>query len=315
MNELSKLILPPESSTVAHQTDTLFWFVHISGLVLTVGLIAVIIYFVYKYRRKSEDEVTPVITHNNTLEITWSVIPLIFVLVIFGWGYKVFVEQQTVPDDAYEIHVTAQQWSWQFNYANGARSMQELHVPAGRPIKLVMSSRDVIHSFYVPDFRLKQDVLPNRYTVMWFNAPKPGKSNLFCAEYCGDGHSKMLGTIVVQKPEEFETWLAQNAGGGQASDLPPAKLGEKLHEQYACSTCHSTDGSRMTGPSWKGIFGHKVELASGETVTVDENYIRESILHPNAKVVKGFQPVMNTYQGQLDEDQINAIIEYIKTLK
>ncbi|HKK46314.1 MAG TPA: cytochrome c oxidase subunit II [Balneolaceae bacterium] len=315
MNELSKLFLPPEGSTVAHQTDALFWFVHISGLILTVGLVAVIVYFVFKYRRKSEDEVTPVITHNNTLEITWSVIPLIFVLIVFGWGYKVYMKEQTVPDDAYEVNVTAQQWAWGFNYENGAHSMKELHVPAGRPIKLVMKSRDVIHSFYVPAFRLKQDVLPNRYTELWFNAPKPGRYQIFCAEYCGTGHSHMLGTVVVQKPQDFQTWLAKNKGGASASNLSPAKLGKQVYDQYACSSCHSTDGSKMTGPSWKGIYGSKVQLASGKSITVDDDYIRESILHPQAKVVKGYQPVMPSFQGQLSDDQIKGIIEYIKTLK
>lgn len=315
MNELSKLFLPPEGSTVAHQTDQLFWFVHISGLILTVGLVAAIVYFVIKYRRQSEDEVTPVITHNNKLEITWSVIPLIFVLIVFGWGYKIYMEQQTVPEDAYEIHVTAQQWAWGFDYDNGAHTMKELHVPAGRPVKLIMTSKDVIHSFYVPAFRLKHDVLPNRYDELWFNAPKPGRYQIYCAEYCGTGHSQMLGTVVVQKPQEFQTWLAKNKGGAAASNLPPAKLGEQIYNQYACSSCHSTDGSKMTGPSWKGIFGEKQQLASGKSVTVDEDYIRESILNPGAKVVKGYQPVMPSFKGQFDDNQINAIIEYIKTLK
>lgn len=316
MDALNDLLLPPAKSTLAHQTDTLFWFVHLSSLALTIGLIAVIVYFVIKYRRKSEDEVTPLITHNNKLEVTWSVIPLILVLICFGWGYKVFMEQEVVPDDAYEVKVTAQKWLWQFTYENGARSTGELHVPAGQPIKLIMNSRDVIHSFYVPAFRLKQDVVPGRYTELWFNVMEPGKSIIYCTEYCGTGHSDMMGTVVAHKPEEFQTWLAENSGGGtKPEDLKPAEWGKQLAQEYACATCHSTDGSQMTGPTWKGIFGHEVTLANGSTVTVDENYIRESILNPNAKVVQGFPPVMNTYKGQLNEEQINAIIEYIKTLK
>jgi len=315
MNELSKLFLPPDKSTVAHHYDSLFWFVHISGLILVVGLLAVIVYFVIKYHRSSEDEVTPVIKGDNKLEITWSVIPLIFVLIVFGWGYKLYMQEQTVPDDAYEVHVTGQQWSWGFDYANGAHSQKELHVPAGRPVKLVMTSKDVIHSFYVPSFRLKQDVLPNRYTSLWFNAPDTGRYQIFCAEYCGTGHSQMLGTVVVQKPQDFQTWLAKNKGGASNSNLKPAELGKQIYNQYACSTCHSTDGSKKTGPSWKGLFGSKVQLSSGKTVTADSAYIHESIIHPNAKVVKGFQPVMPNFQGQFDDNQINAIIEYIKTLK
>lgn len=316
MDALNDLILPPAKSTLAHQTDTLFWFVHLSSLALTIGLLAVIVYFVIKYRRKSEDEVTPLITHNNTLEVTWSVIPLILVLVVFGWGYKVYMEQQVIPDDAYEIKVTGQKWMWQFTYQNGARTNGELHVPADRPVKLIMNSNDVIHSFYVPDYRLKKDVVPGRYTELWFNAKKPGESIIFCTEYCGTGHSDMLGKVVVHKQEEFQSWLAENAGGGsKPEDMAPAEWGKQLAQEYACATCHSTDGSQMTGPTWQGIFGHEVTLADGSTVTADENYIRQSILEPNSQVVEGFPAVMNTYQGQLNEEQINAIIEYIKTLK
>ena len=317
MDWLNDLLLPPAKSTLAHQTDTLFWFVHLSSLVLTVGLIAVIIYFVYKYRRQSEDEVTPLITHNNKLEVTWSVIPLILVLIVFGWGYQVYMNQQVVPDDAYEVNVTAQKWIWQFQYENGARSTGKLHVPADRPVKLVMSSNDVIHSFYVPAFRLKQDVVPGRYTEMWFNVPEPGKSIIYCTEYCGTGHSDMLGEVVVHEQGEFEDWLAENAGGAsKPEDLAPAEWGEQLAQQNACQTCHSIDGSQLTGPTWQGKFGSQEPLTDGSSVTVDENYLRESILEPDAKIVEGYQAgLMPTYQGQLNDEQINAIIEYIKTLK
>lgn len=315
MDALNDLILPPAKSTLAHQTDTLFWFVHLSGLVLTIGLIVVIVYFVIKYRRQSEDEVTPLITHNNTLEVTWSVIPLILVLIVFGWGYQVFMEHRVIPDDAYEVNVTAQKWIWQFTYENGARSNGELHVPAGRPIKLVMSSNDVIHSFFVPDYRIKQDVVPGQYTEVWFNATEPGESIVFCTEYCGTAHSDMTAQVIVHEEEEFENWLAENtSGGSKPEDLAPAEWGEQLAQEYACNTCHSTDGSDMTGPTWQNLFDHEVPLSDGSTVTADENYIRESILEPGAKVVDGFPDVMNTYQGQLNDEQINAIIEYIKTL-
>jgi cytochrome c oxidase subunit 2 len=316
MDAIKDFLLPPAKSTLAEQTDALFWFVHGSSLILTIGLIAVIAYFVYKYRRKSEDEVTPLITHNNALEVTWSVIPLIMVLIVFGWGYQVFMNQTVVPDDAYEVNVTAQKWIWQFQYENGAQSTGKLHVPADRPVKLIMSSKDVIHSFFVPDYRLKQDVVPGRYTEMWFNAPEPGESTIYCTEYCGDGHSDMLGEVIVHEEEEFEKWLAENAGGGsKPEDLAPEEWGEQLAQEWACTTCHSTDGSQMTGPTWQGAFGSEESLKDGSTVTVDENYLRESILEPNAKIVEGYPAVMNTYQGQLNDEQINAIIEYIKTLK
>jgi len=316
MNWLNDFLLPPAKSTLAEQTDQLFWFVHLSGLALTVVLVAVIIYFLIKYRRQSDDETPPLITHNSTLEVTWSIIPMFLVLFIFGWGYKIYKKQETVPDDAYEVKVTAQQWLWQFSYENGATSTGDLHVPAGRPIKLIMNSKDVIHSFFVPDFRLKQDVVPGRKTELWFNAPKTGKSILFCTEYCGTSHSKMTGQVVVQKPEKFQNWLASNAGGSKKpSDLKPAEWGKQLAENYACTTCHSADGSKMTGPTWKGIYGHDVELKNGNTVKSDDDYIKESIYKPNAKIVKGYPVLMNSYEDQLGSDQVDAIIAYIKTLK
>ncbi len=315
MEALRDFFLPPAKSTLAQEVDTLFWFVHLSSLVLTIGILVAIGYFIYKYRRKSENDVTPVITHNNKLEVTWSVIPLVITLVLFGWGYQTFVSLTTPPDDAYEVQVTAQKWFWLFQYENGAQSRNEVHVPAGRPVKLVMSSRDVIHSFYVPDFRIKQDVVPGRYTEVWFNAPETGESIVFCTEYCGTDHSDMMAKVVVHEQQEFEDWLASNSGGGaKPDDLSMAEWGEQLSQEWACSTCHSADGSQLTGPTWQGVFGSQEELEDGSTVTVDENYIRESILEPNAKVVAGYPAVMNTYQGQLNDDQINAIIEYIKTL-
>lgn len=316
MEALNDFFLPPAKSTLAGEVDALFWFVHLSSLVLTIGILVAIAYFIMKYRRKSENDVTPVITHNNKLEVTWSVIPLIITLVLFGWGFQTYVSLTTPPDDAYEVNVTAQKWLWNFSYENGARSTGELHVPAGRPVKLIMSSQDVIHSFFVPDYRIKQDVVPGRYTEVWFRVPEPGESIIFCTEYCGTGHSDMSGKVVVHEQEEFETWLASNAGGAsKPSDLAPAEWGEQLSQQNACATCHSADGSEMTGPTWQGIFGAQHTMADGSTVEVDENYIRESILDPSAKVREGYQEgLMPTYQGQLNDEQISAIIEYIKTL-
>lgn len=312
---INDFILPPAKSSLAAEYDLLFWFVHFASFLLTIGVFGALIYFLVKFRRKSENDVTPVITHDNKLEVTWSVVPLIMALITFGWGFQLFVNQQTVPDDAYEIKATAQMWSWQFQYENGARSPGELHVPAGRPVKLIMSSQDVIHSFFVPAFRIKQDVLPNRYTEVWFNAEEPGESIIFCTEYCGTGHSDMLGKVVVHEPEDFRDWLAENStGGSKPADLPPAEWGKQLTQEFACTTCHTTDGGQSVGPTWQGLYGSDRPLEDGSTVTADENYIRESILEPNTKVVQGFAPVMNTYQGQLNDEQIDAIIEYIKTL-
>lgn len=314
MSSFSDFLLPPAKSTLASHTDALFNFVNISGFILLAAITAALIYFAIKYRRKSENDVTPVISHHNKLEITWSVVPLILVMVIFGWGFRAFMDLQTPPEDAMEIHVTGQQWLWQFTYANGAKTTGELHVPAGKPVKLIMSSRDVIHSFYVPDYRIKKDVLPNRYTSVWFNAKKPGESVIFCTEYCGTGHSDMMGKVIVHKPDEYQDWLASSKAPA-GSDLSPVEQGKQLVQANACLTCHSTDGSRKIGPSFKGIFGHEVEFADGSKLTVDENYIRESILNPKAKVVKGFSPVMPTFKGSLEDSQIDAIVQYIKSLK
>ena len=316
MDLFTDYFLPPAKSTIADSYDQLFEFVHMSSLVLTIAVLAAIIYFIIKYRRKSENEVTPVITHNNALEITWSVIPLVLVLFIFGWGFQIFLNMTSPPDDAYEVQVTAQKWLWRFQYENGATSTGELHVPADRPVRLVMSSNDVIHSFFVPDYRIKQDVVPGRYTETWFNAPETGESIIFCTEYCGTDHSNMTGKVVVHEPEEFDTWLAENAGGGtKPSELTPAEWGEQLVKENACTSCHSVDGSQLTGPTWQGKFGSQEPLADGTSVTVDENYLRESILEPGAQIVEGYDNVMPPYQGVLSDEQINAIIEYIKTLK
>ncbi|HKL17698.1 MAG TPA: cytochrome c oxidase subunit II [Halalkalibaculum sp.] len=315
MEALRDFILPPAKSTVASEVDALFWFVHLSSLVLTIGILVALAYFLYKYRRKSENDVTPVITHNNKLEVTWSVIPLIITLVVFGWGFQTYVTMTTPPDDAYEINVSAQKWLWNFTYENGARSTGELHVPADRPIKLIMSSSDVIHSFFVPDYRIKQDVVPGRYTETWFRVPEPGESIIFCTEYCGTGHSDMSGKVVVHEQKEFENWLANNQGGGsKPTDLAPAEWGEQLSQEQACATCHSADGSQMTGPTWQGLFGSTRQFQDGTSAEADENYLRSSILNPNDVIVEGYQPVMPSYQGQLNDEQINAIIEYIKTL-
>lgn len=314
MNFLNKFFLPPARSNFAADYDKLFNFIHIASFILLAAITITIVVFVIKYRRRSEHDVTPIITDKKWLEVTWTVIPLFLVLFIFGWGFRDYMQMSTPPQDAYEIHVTAQKWLWTFNYANGAKSTGTLHVPAGKPVKLIMQSKDVIHSFYVPAFRVKRDVRPNAYSSVWFTAMKPDTSDLFCAEYCGTGHSGMTGKVVAQSPEHFNNWLQQAAsgGGGASSDKPLAEQGKALFEQNACSTCHSLDGSIKTGPSFKGVWGSKVKLKSGKTVTVDANYVRESILHPQAKIVQGFPPVMPTFQGTLDDHQINALIEFIK---
>jgi cytochrome c oxidase subunit II len=312
MKRFIEYMLPPAKSPTAEITDALFYFINVASLIFIVSITAAIIWFAWKYRRRSEEDVTPVISHNSKLEITWSVIPLILVMIVYGWGFSGYVNLATPPSDAYEIRVVGKSWLWEFHYQNGNVSINELHVPANRPVKLIMSSDDVIHSFYVPDFRVKRDVLPNRYSSLWFEANEAGESVIFCTEYCGRAHSDMIATVIAHEPQEFENWL--ETAGSADDNLEPAELGEQLTNRYACVTCHSVDGSEIQGPSFQGLFGADRTLESGETVTADENYIRESILEPNAKVVQGYEPVMPSFSGSLNDRQVDAIIEYIKTL-
>ena len=316
MDFLNDFLLPPAKSTHAGAVDQLFGFVNFVSAILVVGITIAVIYFVIKYRRKSENEVTPIIRQNVPLEVTWTIIPLFLVFIVFGWGFKGYMELTQAPENAYEIQVTAQRWSWNFEYPNGAVTTNELHVPANRPVKLVMQSRanDVIHSFYVPAYRVKMDVLPNQYTHVWFNVKEPGKSDLYCAEYCGTGHSDMTGTVIAHSKEEYQDWLAE-AAASSAANLPPVERGKKLWTQNACNTCHSVDGSKKTGPTVQGLFGSQEKLKNGETVKVDANYLRESILNPNAKIVAGYAAVMPSFKGQLSDEQIDALIEYIKAQK
>ncbi|WP_340103642.1 cytochrome c oxidase subunit II [Rhodohalobacter sp. 8-1] len=313
MNRLTEYMLPPARSTLAAETDALFHFINVTSIIFLAGITIAIIYFAWKYRRKSDDDVTPVITHNSKLEIAWSVIPLILVMIVFGWGFTGYMNLATPPDDAYEIHVEGVSWRWDFKYENGATSVNELIVPVDRPIKLIMSSADVIHSFYVPDFRVKRDVLPNRYSSVWFEATETGESTIFCTEYCGTQHSNMDGIVNVMSQDEFDTWL--ETGTEVDESIPPAERGEALVAQNGCNACHSADGSSGVGPSFAGLWGTERTFESAEPVVADENYIRESILESNSKIVEGYDPVMPSYQGVIDDQQISDIIEYIKTLE
>lgn len=312
MNLLQSFFLPPAKSTVAADTDALFTFIHAVSLVFLIGIVAAMVWFVYRYRRRSEHDVTPVITHNNALEVTWSVIPFILVMIVFAWGFRGYLDLRTPPADAYEVRAVGKKWLWEFHYENGYVSAGELHVPAGRPVKLVMNSVDVIHSFYVPDYRIKRDVLPGRYSSVWFEAPEAGESIVFCTEYCGTAHSDMMAKVVVKEPQEFQDWLSTAAAAD--ANVPPVELGGQLVQRNACLTCHSQDGSELQGPTFKGIFGREQRMEDGTVVTVDENYIRNSILRPQSQIVEGYLPVMPPYEGTLNDTQIDAIIEYLKTV-
>lgn len=313
LTDLFKFMLPElKSPLTGAGADNVMGFIHIVSFIILGGITVAMVYFAIKYRRRSEDDETPLITHNNKLEITWSVIPLILVLIVFGWGYKGWLTMQTPPDNAYEVQVSAFKWGWTFSYENGAQVAGELHVPYGRPVKLVMKSQDIIHSLFIPDYRVKADVLPNRYTSLWFQADEVGESNIFCAEYCGTDHSGMLAKVVVHENDDFQRWLGEQATGGGGT---PVERGENLINLQGCTSCHSIDGSSIIGPTFQGLFGSERTFEDGTSAVADENYIRESILNPSAKIVEGFQNQMTSYEGRLSDEDISDIIEYFKTLE
>ncbi len=313
MDTTGTLFLPSPSSTLAGEVDALFNFILYTSIVFFIIVVFGSGYFVYRYRRKGKQEFTPDISHNTKLEIIWTIIPTILVFIVFAWGFKTFLKMQIAPKDAIEVKVTGQKWFWTFAYDDGIISTNELVVPVGHPVRLLMSSKDVIHSFYVPGFRIKMDVLPNRYTITWFEATHTGRFDLFCSEYCGKSHSEMIGTVRVVTEREFEEWKESNLTLGEG--LSPEEWGAQLYQTKACITCHSIDGSPNTGPSFKGIMGRTERMKDGSQIVADENYLRESILEPQAKVVDGYAPVMPTYQGVLRNEEIDALIAYMKSLK
>ncbi len=302
--------LPKQSSTLAPQVDTawtvVLW-VSIFFFLLIVGATA---YLVIRYRRRGPNDVTSPISHNWKLEFTWTFIPLLIVIGLFFVGYTGYLNASVAPADAYEIQVVAQKWSWTFVYPNGTVSPSHLVIPKDRPVRLVMSSKDIVHSLWIPEFRVKQDVLPGSYTSVWFEATEVRETVLQCTEYCGTGHSQMLATVSVLEQPDFTKWL--ESGGGQEKSLPPAEYGKQLYATWGCNACHSLDGAKGNGPTFQHLFGESVLLTNGAAVKVDEDYVRESILNPQAKVVQGFQPIMPTFKGQLKDQQIDALIAFIK---
>jgi cytochrome c oxidase subunit 2 len=304
-------LLPERMSTFAHYTDELFMFITVLCLIFFVGITLTMVAFVVKYRKRSDDDVTPVIKGNHTLEIVWSVIPGLLFVGIFAWGFIGWSQLNVVPPDAINVRVTGLKWAWTFTYPQGFTS-GDLVVPANKPVKLTMSSKDVIHSFFIPEFRIKRDVLPGRYTVLWFESLGPGEFFVLCTEYCGTSHSRMMAKVKVLPQAEYDEWIA--SGGGMGDDVPLAQLGELLYQQRGCVACHSVDGSRMIGPSLKGIFGVERAFTDGSKVVGDDNYIRTSIVNPGVKIVSGYDPVMPSFQGQFNDKQLDALVEYIKSL-
>ena len=304
--------LPSASSTMAGDVDSLFNFILFASIAMLAIVTVGVIVFGIRYRRRGKAGLTSGKDHSLPLEIAWTGIPVVLIMIVFVWGFTSFMKMNVVPHDALEVKVTGQRWFWTFDYPEGANSLNELVVPIGRPIKLLMSSKDVIHSFFVPDFRVKMDLVPNRYTITWFEATRMGQFPIYCAEYCGKGHSEMLGTVRVVTDSAYTAWLDANTVLGEGLSLE--EYGAQLYTTKACKTCHSLDKSIKEGPGFLGRYGTELLMSDGARVISDENYLRESILSPKAKVANGFQPVMPTFQGILKERQIDALIAYIKSL-
>src|SRR5918992_980538 len=300
-------VFPEQASTFAMDVDALYFFLVAVSSFFALLIAALVIAFGIKFHRRHEGEVGARIEGNLPLELLWSVIPTVIAMVMFGWGASVYYHLRRTPDEAIQIYAVGKQWMWKFQHLEGQREINELHVPVGRAVKVTMTSEDVLHSLYFPAFRQKMDVIPGRYTTLWFEANRPGTYHIFCAEYCGTNHSRMIGQVVVLEPSAYQSWLA---GGGEGS---LAQRGAALFQQLACNTCH-LDTGQGRGPSLKDIFGKPVELADGSTVVVDETYVRESILNSQAKIVRGFQPLMPTFQGLISEEGLVALIEHVRSL-
>ncbi len=298
---------PQQASEQAAQVDALYFFLVAVAAFFSLLIGVLVVVFAVKFRRRHDDEIGVAIHGSLALELLWTFIPLGIAMVMFVWGAKVFFDLYRPPAGAMEIFVVGKQWMWKVQHADGQREINELHVPVGRPVKLIMGSEDVIHSYYIPAFRVKADVIPGRYNTLWFTATKPGRYHLFCTEYCGTKHSGMIGWVTAMEPADYQAWLS----GGPATASPVA-AGEKLFQDLGCASCHQ--GTTPRGPSLAGVYGKTVELAGGGSVTADDAYVRESIVNPQAKVVAGFQPIMPTFQGLVSEEQLLQLIAYVRSL-
>jgi cytochrome c oxidase subunit II len=298
-------LLPDSASSISHVVDwlTIVWTILSSAMTLLV--LVLVVYFAIRYRRRTENEIPPETRSHIWLEVGWSSALFVLFMFMFAWGARAYVEMKRPPQHAMEINVVGKQWMWKIQHPGGQREIDELHVPVNRAIRLVMTSEDVIHCFGLPAFRIKQDVLPGSFSTEWFTATKTGEYHLFCQEYCGTLHSQMVGRVVVMEPEQYEAWLA-----GTLASETPAAAGAKLFTSYGCAQCHG-----QTAPTLAGLFGRRVQLENGATTIADENYIRESILNPPAKVVAGYPRLMPSYRGQLSDEQVNQLVAYVKTLE
>jgi cytochrome c oxidase subunit II len=336
--------MPEQASTVAPTIDNVFYFIYWVCVVFFVIIAGVMFYFMIKYRRRGKNDKVGTITHHTGLEIAWSVLPSFLLVLMFWWGFKGFMQLRTVPPGAYDIRVDAAQWSFSFRYQNGTES-DEVHTWKGKPTRMVMWSKDVLHAVFIPAFRVKRDIVPGRYSELWFEPTKSGNFKLYCAEYCGTSHSDMRARVIVHETKsDFDEWL-KNAdplnsltpeqfveykadydafmakyksdpllGPKLAKLQKPVEMGAKLYEKKGCKSCHTIDGSKFTGPTWKALWGRQEAIAGGTMVTVDENYVRESIKEPNAKKVAGYENVVMPVT-RLTDAEIDCLIEYMKTLK
>jgi cytochrome c oxidase subunit 2 len=301
--------IPESASTVSGKVDALYFYLSGVTMFFTLLISGTIIFFVIKYRRRHPFEIPQPIAGSHKLETVWSVIPFIIAMSMFAWGAQIYFENSRPPKNANEIYVVGKQWMWKIQHSTGQREINELHVPVGRKIKLIMTAEDTIHDFFIPAFRIKADVLPGKYTTQWFEATKAGTYHLFCAEYCGMNHSGMIGSVIVMQPSEFDNWLSGNAG-----QQSPAVAGQQLYQSLGCVTCHGASGEGGRGPALVGLFGRKVDLTNGQSLTADESYVRESIENPQSKVVMGFGPIMPTFQGQVTPEQLIQLMSFIKSL-
>ncbi len=310
-------LLPPQATEIAKGVDDLFIFITAISVFFFLLVIGLMLSFARKYR--AEKNPVPTDIHENLpLEILWTAIPTLILGVIFVWGFIVYKDMSAAPGSAYEIRAIGKQWLWKFQYDHGASTVGELYVPARQPVKIILTSDDVLHSLFIPDFRVKKDAVPGMYTSLWFRADEPGEHVIYCAEYCGTNHSGMLGKVIVMEPGKFEEWRSGKLDATATSNgenVPLDIQGKALTEKFGCVACHSTNGSVMVGPSFKGLYGKTETLSDNSKIVVDDAYIRESIIEPQAKVVLGFDPVMATYKGLVKEEDINAIIAYLQTLK
>ncbi|HYD48643.1 MAG TPA: cytochrome c oxidase subunit II [Terriglobales bacterium] len=305
---------PARASTLASEVDALYLFLIAVSTFFGLLIASLIVYLSLRFRRRHPDQVGEPIRGSVALELVWTVTPFVIAMTMFLWGAKVYLAMHRPPDNAIQVFAVGRQWMWKIQHMEGRREINELHVPIGQPVRVTLTSEDVIHSFFVPAFRMKMDAVPGRYTTTWFEPTMVGEYHLFCAEYCGTAHSRMIGKVVVMEQDDYQAWLS-GEGPDQASAAQGsmASTGASLFEQKGCVTCHQSQPGAL-GPVLAGIAGKARPLQDGTEVVADDAYLRESILNPQAKMVSGYQPVMPTFKGQLTEEQVLQLIQYIKGL-